>query len=66
MPQEAGNITQLLREWREGSSRAENLLFECVYEDLHRIARARLKGERDGGPLQATELVDHIYAAGSG
>ncbi len=61
MPDETGNITQLLNEWREGSSQAENLLFERVYADLHHIAQARLKGERNGGPLQPTELVDQIY-----
>ncbi len=61
MPEEAENITQLLREWRDGSVVAENRLFERVYPDLHRIARYRLKGERKDTPLQATELVDQVY-----
>ncbi len=61
MPEKAENITQLLREWREGGAVAENRLFEHVYADLHRLARYRLKGERRDTPLQATELVDQIY-----
>lgn len=61
MPEETGEITRLLREWRDGSSEAENELFERVYTDLHRLARLRLKNERKGGSLQSTELVDQIY-----
>ncbi len=61
MPDEAGDITQLLREWREGNPEAENELFERVYGDLRKLARLRLKGERKDQPLQTTELVDQIY-----
>ncbi len=61
MPDDAGDITQLLREWREGNPAAENDLFERVFADLQRLARFRLKGERPGGSLQTTELVDQIY-----
>ena len=61
MSDETGDITQLLREWREGSSVAENDLFERVYADLRRLARARLRGERKGQSLQPTELVDQVY-----
>ena len=61
MPEETGDITRLLREWRDGNAGAESELFERVYADLHRLAHFRLHGERGGGPLQATELVDQIY-----
>ena len=61
MPDEIGDITHLLRQWREGSSDAENHLFERVYPDLRRLARHRLRGERKGHSLQTTELVDQIY-----
>jgi len=61
MNEEAGDVTQLLREWRNGNAQAENLLFELVHGDLKRLAHFRMKGERKGGPLQTTELVDQIY-----
>jgi RNA polymerase sigma factor (TIGR02999 family) len=61
MPDENGNITQLLREWRDGNLEAENLLFGLVYADLRRLAHFRMKGERKGHSLQTTELVDQIY-----
>jgi RNA polymerase sigma factor (TIGR02999 family) len=61
MPDEAGDITQLLRAWGEGSPDAENQLFELVHADLRRLAHFRMKGERKGGPMQTTELVDQIY-----
>src|ERR1700761_4692356 len=61
MPDETGEITELLREWREGRADAENELFDRVNEDLRRLARYLMRGERKGHSLQATELVDHIY-----
>jgi RNA polymerase sigma factor (TIGR02999 family) len=61
MPDEAGDITQLLRAWGEGSPDAENQLFELVHGDLRRLAHFRVKGERKGAPMQTTELVDQIY-----
>ena len=61
MPNQPGDITQLLREWRGGSSAAENQLFDRVYADLRRLARLRLKHERKDRSLQTTELVDQIY-----
>jgi RNA polymerase sigma-70 factor (ECF subfamily) len=61
MPEQIGDITQLLRDWRDGSPEAENDLFQRVYADLQRLAHARLRGERRGHSLQTTELVDQIY-----
>jgi RNA polymerase sigma factor (TIGR02999 family) len=61
MPEPTGDITHLLREWRKGSSRAENELFDMVHGDLQRLAHYALKGERKGRSLQTTELVDQIY-----
>ncbi len=61
MSDEAGDITHLLRAWGEGSADAESELFELVQGDLRRLAQYRMKGERKGGGLQATELVDQIY-----
>lgn len=61
MPEDNGEITQLLHQWREGSAEAENELFGLVYNDLRRLAHHFMKGERKGRSLQATELVDQIY-----
>jgi RNA polymerase sigma-70 factor, ECF subfamily len=61
MPDEAGDITQLLRAWGEGSPDAENQLFELVHKDLQKLAHFLMKGERKGGAMQTTELVDQIY-----
>ncbi|SRR6266446_1208517 len=56
-----GDITRLLRRWREGSTEAENELFRLVMPDLRKFAHYFMKGERSGHTLQSTELVDEIY-----
>src|SRR5579863_7776234 len=56
-----GDITVLLRKWREGSREAENELFELVLPNLRRLAHYLMKGERKGHSLQATELVNQVY-----
>jgi RNA polymerase sigma factor (TIGR02999 family) len=54
-------MNQLLSEWTE--SRAQSLpeLFEAVYNDLRRIARAYMRHERPDHTLQATALVNEAY-----
>lgn len=59
--QQTGDITYLLRRWREGSGSAENELFALVVPNLRRLAHELMKRERKGHTLQATELVDQIY-----
>jgi len=59
--EQTGDITQLLRRWREGSRDAENELFGLVLPKLRRLAQYLMKGERKGHSLQPTELVDQIY-----
>jgi RNA polymerase sigma factor (TIGR02999 family) len=61
MLEKTGDITYLLRQWREGSRGAENELFALVLPNLRRLAHHLMKGERKGHSLQATELVDQIY-----
>src|SRR5271155_3029877 len=54
-------LTQLLERVRAGDAGARDALFGAAYEDLHRIARARL---RDGGRntvLDTTCLVHESY-----
>lgn len=54
-------ITALLRDWRRGAPDAVERLFPLVYNELRRVARARLRGERPGHTLQATALVNEAY-----
>jgi RNA polymerase sigma factor (TIGR02999 family) len=56
-----GDITHLLRQWREGSRDAENQLFSLVLPNLRRFAHYLMQRERKDHSLQATELVDEIY-----
>ena len=57
-PREA--VTALLVEWRQGDKGALDRLVPIVYEELRRVARARLKAER-GHSLQTTALVHEAY-----
>jgi RNA polymerase sigma-70 factor, ECF subfamily len=61
MPEQTGNITQLLQKWREGDSGAERELFALVLPNLRRLAHYLMQRERKGHTLQATELVDQAY-----
>lgn len=51
------DLTQLLAEGGENS----DALLCLVYDELHSIARARMRGERAGHTLQATALVSEAY-----
>jgi RNA polymerase sigma factor (TIGR02999 family) len=55
------DVTQLLRRWREGDPAAMDHVLPVVYDELRRIARARLRGERDGHTLGTTGLVHEAY-----
>jgi RNA polymerase sigma factor (TIGR02999 family) len=58
---EAGRITVLLNRYSNGDRQAGDELFPVVLDELKRIAAARLRSERDGCPLQPTELVNLAY-----
>ena len=65
MPQQhgggQGEVTLLLRQWREGDQRAFERLSELVYDELRRMARGYLAGERSDHTLQPTALVHETY-----
>lgn len=50
-------ITQLLKAWGEGESRALDKLVPLVYQELQRMARCYMAQERPGHTLQTTALV---------
>ena len=51
----------LLRAWREGDETALEALMPLVHDELRRIARRCLRGERASHSVQATELVNEAY-----
>jgi len=55
------DVTQLLLASRAGESGALDRLTPLLYEELHRIAQARLRGERANHTLQATALVNEAW-----
>lgn len=57
----AGEITRLLEGVREGDGEALERLFPLLYDELRRIARQRMKGERPGHTLRPTALVHEAY-----
>jgi RNA polymerase sigma factor (TIGR02999 family) len=55
------HITRLLEEWQDGNSQAAEILVSKTYNELRRIARLHLRGERPGHTLQATALLHEAY-----
>jgi RNA polymerase sigma-70 factor (ECF subfamily) len=55
------DVTQLLRSWQHGDADALERLLPVVYDHLHRLAHARLRGENAGQTLQTTALVHEAY-----
>ena len=58
---EGTEITVLLNRYSNGDREAGEELFAAVLDELKRIAATRLRSERDGCPLQPTELVNLAY-----
>lgn len=56
-----GEVSGLLRAWSDGDRSALDRLTTIVYEELHRLARRYMKGERPGHSLQTTALVNEAY-----
>src|SRR5947209_6253582 len=55
------DVSQLLHAWSDGDRRALDRLTAIVYDELRRLARRYLKGERAGNSLQTTALVNEAY-----
>ena len=54
-------MTVLLKAWREGDETALDTLLPLVHDELQRIARRCLHGERANYSVQATELVNEAF-----
>ena len=56
-----GEVTNLLFDWRNGDNSALDRLTPIIYEDLLRLARARVKSEARELTLQPTALVHESW-----
>ena len=54
-------MTGILLKWREGDEAALDQLVPIVHDELRRIARRCMAGQRVGHTLQATALVNEAY-----
>ncbi len=55
------DVTQLLLAWGQGDLKARDELIPVVEQELHRLAHACMRGEREGHTLQTTALVNEAY-----
>jgi len=55
------DVTALLIEWRGGDAGAMERLLPLVHDELRRLAKRHMAGERPGHVLQATALVHEVY-----
>lgn len=55
------DITQLLHDARRGDSKAEELLLNQIYSELHHLAVRFLSSERPDHTLQPSALVNETY-----
>lgn len=54
-------VSQLLVDWAAGSDRALELLIPIVHDELRRLARRYMRGERVDHTLQTSALVNEAY-----
>jgi RNA polymerase sigma factor (TIGR02999 family) len=57
----AHDVTALLRAWREGDDGALHALVPLVHDELHRVARRCVQGDRGHQSIQATLLVNEAF-----
>jgi RNA polymerase sigma-70 factor (ECF subfamily) len=56
-----GEVSGLLCAWSDGDQAALDRLTPIVYDELHRLARRYMRGERPDHSLQTTALVNEAY-----
>ena len=61
IPEPTHGITDLLLAWRGGDDAALSALVPLVHDELRRMARRHMAGERPGQTLQATALVNEAF-----
>jgi RNA polymerase sigma factor (TIGR02999 family) len=58
---ESGEVTRLLQRWADGDTAALETLWPMVYDDVRRLARRQMAGERGDHTLQGTALVNEAF-----
>ena len=61
MQEASHEITRILDAMAAGDPEAGARLFECIYDELHVLAAAQMRGERADHTLQPTALVHEAY-----
>jgi RNA polymerase sigma factor (TIGR02999 family) len=59
--QSPGEVTRLLQSWADGETAALESLWPLVYDDVRRLARRQMAGERGDHTLQGTALVNEAF-----
>ena len=59
--QPPGEVTRLLQQWTDGDAAALEALWPLVYDDVRRLARRQMAGERGDHTLQGTALVNEAF-----
>ena len=57
----ADNLTVLLKSWANGDQAALDRLMPLAYNELHRIAQQRWRGQQPDHTLQPTVLIHEAY-----
>lgn len=60
-PRGSADVTALLVAWSAGDDGALAELVPRIYSELHRLAHHYMRGERRGGTIQTTALVNEAY-----
>ena len=60
-PVTMNDVTQILQAIERGDSSGADSLLPLIYDDLRNLAAARLRKEKPGQTLQATELVHEAF-----
>lgn len=56
------DVTQILSQIESGDPKAAERLLPLVYDELRKLAAAKLAGEKPGQTLDATGLVHEAYS----
>jgi hypothetical protein len=59
------DVTRILKQIEAGDPAAANQLFPLVYEELRKLAAAKMAAERPDHTLQATALVNWAHGKGA-
>jgi RNA polymerase sigma factor (TIGR02999 family) len=54
-------ITVLLQQWQQGNPKVLDVLSPLIYQELHRIAKHYMRGERKTHTLQPTALINEAF-----